>query len=299
MSLLRAIRCVVVAALVPQCSSTGKGPVGIYAIDARYVVIADSNFNALLVVDAKLGGAVGALSWPLDKNGTRVTAASDPQTWVSLTGVASCPTCGFAYVTSNHGAEFWRVSLPEPLAPLKEPLKGVFKGLAEVAVGAKIDMELELRWDENDEDGLRLLAFSPKQPPINRHPTTGEPAWFCNVHSHSRYLRDRRDGKLVESSGASKLNVTNMFYGDLSEISDEDLQHIDEVTMRNLVPVPMEKGDVVLVDNYQVMHGRDVFTGERMHAVTWFQWAAPAAPAGVSLAHVDTLSTHPCDGTGR
>jgi len=28
----------------------------------------------------------------------------------------------------------------------------------------------------------------------------------------------------------------------------------------------MKKGDVVLVDNYQVMHGRDVFTGERMHA---------------------------------
>ena len=35
-----------------------------------------------------------------------------------------------------------------------------------------------------------------------------------------------------------------MFYGDLSEISPEDLQHIDEVTMRNLVKVPMQKGDV-------------------------------------------------------
>jgi len=162
-------------------------------------------------------------------------------------------------------------TLPEPLQPLKEPLKGVFKSVAQVAVGAKIDMELELRWDENDEDGLRLLAFSPPQPPVNRHPITGEPAWFCNVHSHSRYLRDGRDGKLEESSGASKLNVTNMFYGDLSEISEEDLKHIDEITMKNLVPVPMEQGDVVLVDNYQVMHGRDKFTGERLHAVTWFQ----------------------------
>ncbi|EOD06272.1 hypothetical protein EMIHUDRAFT_446534, partial [Emiliania huxleyi CCMP1516] len=142
-------------------------------------------------------------------------------------------------------------TLPEPLRPLKEPLKGVFKAVAQVAVGAKIDMELELRWDENEEDGLRLLAFSPTQPPVNRHPVTGEPAWFCNVHSHSRYLRDGRDGKLVESSGASKLNVTNMFYGDLSEVSADDLKHIDEVTMKNLVYVPMEKGDVVLVDNYQ------------------------------------------------
>eukprot|EP00965_Chrysotila_dentata_P057140 1895946-Pleurochrysis_carterae.AAC.1 len=112
-------------------------------------------------------------------------------------------------------------------------------------------MELELRWDENESDGLRLLAFSPPQSPINRHPLTGKPAWFCNVHSHSRYLRDERDGELPETSGASKLNRTNMFYGNLDEISEEDLREIDRATMKNLVYVPMKEGDVVLVDNYQ------------------------------------------------
>ena len=54
-------------------------------------------------------------------------------------------------------------------------------------------------------------------------------------------------------------------------ISREDLEHINDVIMKNLVYVPMSHGDVVLVDNYQVMHGRDVFEGERLHAVTWFQ----------------------------
>ncbi len=78
-------------------------------------------------------------------------------------------------------------------------------------------------------------------------------------------------GKLPETTGASKLNVTNMFYGDLSAIPEADLQHIDDLVMDNLVSVLMEPGDVVLVDNYQVMHGRDVFTGERLHAVTWFE----------------------------
>jgi len=155
--------------------------------------------------------------------------------------------------------------------PVKEVLMPVFKSVAELAVAAKIDMELELQWAENEKDGLRLQALSPPQSPINRHPTTGEPQWFCNVHSHSRYLRDRRDGELPDTSGASKLNVTDMFYGDGTPISAEDLEHIDEVTMRNLVKVPMEQGDVVLVDNYQVLHGRDVFEGERLHAVTWFQ----------------------------
>ena len=156
-------------------------------------------------------------------------------------------------------------------APVGDAAKPVVQSVASAGVAAKIDMELELRWDENDADGLRLLAFSPPQSPVNRHPVTGEPAWFCNVHSHSRYLRDERDGDLPESSGASKLNRTDMFYGDLSDIAAEDLRNIDEVTRKNLVSVLMEPGDVVLVDNYQVMHGRDVFEGERLHAVTWFQ----------------------------
>ena len=81
-----------------------------------------------------------------------------------------------------------------------------------------------------------------------------------------------------------------MFYGDLGEISAEDLQHIDEVTMRNLVKVPMQKGDVVLVDNYQVMHGRDVFTGERLHAVSWFGDGSDQVASGTSAATSDTLN---------
>lgn len=176
----------------------------------------------------------------------------------------------------ERGVRFSNAELPffdflRSTGPLRTVLQPALQAIAQVGVGAKIDMDLELRWDENDEDGLRLLAFSPKQSPINRHPATGEPAWFCNVHSHSRYLRDKRDGKLPETSGSSKLNRTNMYYGDLSEIAEEDLRAIDEATMKNLAYVPMEEGDVVLVDNYQVMHGRDVFSGERLHAVTWFQ----------------------------
>ena len=38
------------------------------------------------------------------------------------------------------------------------------------------------------------------------------------------------------------------------------------------VRTPMTEGDVLLVDNYRVLHGRDVFTGDRCHAVSWDQW---------------------------
>ena len=50
----------------------------------------------------------------------------------------------------------------------------VFQSLASLAVAGKIDMELELKWKEDEKDGLRLLAFSPPQSPVNRHPVTGD-----------------------------------------------------------------------------------------------------------------------------
>jgi hypothetical protein len=61
-----------------------------------------------------------------------------------------------------------------------------------------------------------------------------------------------------------------MFYGDDGNISDEALKHMDEVTMKNVKFIGMKEGDVVLLDNYKCMHGRNVFDGTRKHAVAWF-----------------------------
>ena len=71
--------------------------------------------------------------------------------------------------------------------------------------------------------------------------------------------------------GASQINKSDMFYGDDGTISDADLEHIDEVTMKNVQYVKMEMGDVVLLDNYKCMHGRNVFDGTRKHGVAWFE----------------------------
>jgi hypothetical protein len=62
-----------------------------------------------------------------------------------------------------------------------------------------------------------------------------------------------------------------MFYGDDGELTDEQLKQIDEVTMKNVKFVKMTEGDVVLLDNYKTMHGRNVFDGTRKHGVAWFE----------------------------
>uniref|UniRef100_A0A7S0H8C6 TauD/TfdA-like domain-containing protein n=1 Tax=Hanusia phi TaxID=3032 RepID=A0A7S0H8C6_9CRYP len=154
-----------------------------------------------------------------------------------------------------------------PLQPVLEP---ILKTVIGAIVDMKVDFEVDMFW--NRVNGERVIqAHAPPQPPVILHPDTSLPTWFCNIHSHSATLRDERDGVLPETTGASRLNKSDVFYGDGSQISKEDLKHIDEITKKNQVYVAMKQGDVVLIDNYRAMHGRNVFEGTRKHAVTWFK----------------------------
>jgi alpha-ketoglutarate-dependent taurine dioxygenase len=62
-----------------------------------------------------------------------------------------------------------------------------------------------------------------------------------------------------------------MFFGDDGELTDAQLEQLDQVTSQNIQYVKMTEGDVVLLDNYKTMHGRNVFDGTRKHGVAWFE----------------------------
>ena len=83
-------------------------------------------------------------------------------------------------------------------------------------------MDLEMVWG-NDGNELRLQAIEHKQSPVNRHPVTGRPVWFCNMHNHARFLRDRRPCSVPE------VGMTDVYFGDLSPIPGEMLNKINEV----------------------------------------------------------------------
>jgi hypothetical protein len=83
---------------------------------------------------------------------------------------------------------------------LRDPAQGVVKAAVTAALNAKVDFDVELVWGadgrslDGTRDGVRMLqARAPVQPPAVRHPDTGEPTWFCNVHSHSSKLRKDRE----------------------------------------------------------------------------------------------------------
>ncbi|KAL9180749.1 hypothetical protein ACHAXT_011202 [Thalassiosira profunda] len=140
------------------------------------------------------------------------------------------------------------------------------KELVDVAVAPKFDMDLEMIYESDGKPG-RLQAVETAESPINRHPVTGMPVWFNNAHNHARKLRDRRP------CGVPEVGMTEVFYADTMEpLSLEDCQEIKRASEKHITALSMEPGDVLLVDNYRALHGRDVFDGDRFHAVTWFTW---------------------------
>ena len=63
--------------------------------------------------------------------------------------------------------------------------------------------------------------------------------------------------------GASKINKSDMFFDDDGDITNEDLKHMDEVTVKNVQYAKMSEGAVVLVDKYKCVDGENIFDGRR------------------------------------
>merc|ERR1719223_83266 len=145
-------------------------------------------------------------------------------------------------------------------------VKEGIKGAVDAAVAPKFDMDLEMMYEQDGKPG-RLQAVEIAESPINRHPVTGLPVWFNYAHNHARKLRDRRP------CGVPEVGMTEVFYADKMEpLTLEDCQEIKRASEKHITALAMEPGDVLLVDNYRALHGRDVFQGDRFHAVSWFTW---------------------------
>ena len=159
---------------------------------------------------------------------------------------------------------------------LQPVLRNMIEGVVSFALSLAVPLGLELAWGCGDGSGdgvgtntLQILE-RPKSP-INCHPESGKLTFFSSLHSQARYLQQRRaGGRAFSDTARSSVAATDAFFGDdLSPIPPSHLEHIDEVITKWTVRVKMEPGDVVLLDSYQILHGRDTFDGPREHGVLW------------------------------
>jgi alpha-ketoglutarate-dependent taurine dioxygenase len=98
---------------------------------------------------------------------------------------------------------------------------------------------------------------------VARHPKSGRMLWFNQAHLfHMSSLDPEIREALLEIFGADEL-PRNTFYGDGSPIEEAVLEEVRQAYRDEQVAFPWERGDVLLLDNMAVAHGRTPYGGER------------------------------------
>lgn len=111
-------------------------------------------------------------------------------------------------------------------------------------------------------DGDRLTTRQVCQA-VARHPRTGEMVWFNQAHLfHVSSLQPEVREMLVGAFGEQGVPRTAC-YGDGSPIDDAVLDEVRGVYAEESVVFPWLEGDLLLLDNMLVAHGRRPYTGKR------------------------------------
>lgn len=120
--------------------------------------------------------------------------------------------------------------------------------------------ENELRCEWRDGDRLRTEAI---RPAVVRHPRTGEWSWF----NHATFFHCSTLDPLMREALLSELGEENLpnntYYGDGSQIEAEIMDELRAAYREETVRFPWQAGDVLMLDNLLVAHGRMPYAGAR------------------------------------
>jgi alpha-ketoglutarate-dependent taurine dioxygenase len=95
------------------------------------------------------------------------------------------------------------------------------------------------------------------------HPVTGEMVWFNQAHLfHVSSLAENVQASLLGTFAEEDL-PRNAYYGDGSPFGQEDLNTIRQAFRDEEIVFPWRSGDIVVVENMLVAHGRRPFSGPR------------------------------------
>lgn len=98
---------------------------------------------------------------------------------------------------------------------------------------------------------------------VLRHPVTGEMSFFNQVQLHHVYCLDADVRSSLLSIYKREDLPRHVYYGDGTEITDEEMDHVGEVYEKNAVRFTWREGDMVSLDNMLAAHARDSFVGPR------------------------------------
>lgn len=137
-----------------------------------------------------------------------------------------------------------------------------------------------------------LLRLEHEQPAARPHPISGEPVWFNHSqvfhlsaapNEYRRIVEKRLDfieikvlSKVASAMVAMKRRLVrkedqamHCTFGDGEEIPDRDMEAVRDAIWANMVFSPWRRGDVVMIDNARIAHGRMPYRGPRKVVVAW------------------------------
>jgi alpha-ketoglutarate-dependent taurine dioxygenase len=117
---------------------------------------------------------------------------------------------------------------------------------------------IEFEWKAGDRLRTRQIRQA-----VAQHPKTGELIWFNHAtFFHVSTLEPTfREALLAEFKEEDLPN--NTYYGDGSQIEPEVLEELRAVYQQETVLFPWQEGDLLMLDNMSIAHGRSPFIGQR------------------------------------
>lgn len=134
--------------------------------------------------------------------------------------------------------------------------------------------QIQTHWRDGD------LRTEQVRPALARHPRTGETTWFNHINIfHPSALPEGIREAMLTQFGPDGLAV-DARYGDGSPIEPEAVAEIRAAYAAETVSVPWRAGDILLVDNVLVAHGREPYEGARRVVVSMAGLLCHDAPSG-------------------
>jgi alpha-ketoglutarate-dependent taurine dioxygenase len=139
------------------------------------------------------------------------------------------------------------------------PWQAVFQDADKEAIERHCqDRGIEIEWKEGDRLRTRAIRRA-----LVRHPKTGEVVWFnhATFFHVSTLAANIRDALLAEFADGEL--PANSYYGDGLPIEPEVLEQLREAYRAEAVSFPWQEGDLLMLDNMLVAHGRAAYAGPR------------------------------------
>lgn len=110
--------------------------------------------------------------------------------------------------------------------------------------------------------GADALSTRQVRPAVRAHPETGEPTWFNHLTFFNVSTLDEETAEALLSFGRDQL-PNNTYYADGSDLEPELLAELRSAYLAEQVSFRWQAGDILMLDNMLVAHGREAFTPPR------------------------------------